>query len=172
LLKLPQSPDFSPAAQPPGFDEIVSHHAYGVAFKLRPQSFTQSPYEFEQEHQRVSSLALDLWLWLESRRLHQPFASPVEYASRGILKCPDSTSWRNYLLNLRTFGVSALANPMALRYPRERLLNSLALLLWEQDGSDQNDADTVRNLQQQLLTNADDWSGLVAAYKRFWPSYG
>ena len=170
LLKLPQSPAFSPTDRPPGFNEIVAHHAYGVAFKLRPKSFTQTPSELEQEHRRVSSLALDLWLWLESRRLHQPFASPVEYASRGILKCPDSATWRNYLLNLRTFGVSALASPMALRYPRERLLNSLALLLWDQDAPDE--LDTVRHLQQQLLTDAADWTGLVAAYKRFWPSYG
>jgi hypothetical protein len=170
LLKLPQSPDFSPTDRPPGFDEIVTHHAYGIAFKLRPQSFTQTPSELEQEHQGVSSLALNLWLWLESRRLHQPFASPIEYSSREILKCPDSATWRNYLLNLRTFGVSALASPMALRYPRERLLNSLALLLWDQDESDEHG--TVRHLQQQLLTNADDWPGLVAAYKRFWPSYG
>ncbi len=170
LLKLPETPTFSFVNQPPDFDNIRAHHAFGVAFKLRPQAFTETPSEFEPEHNEISLLARNLWLWLESRRLNRSFTSPREYASHGILKCPDSAGWRNYLLNLRTFGLPVLSNPMVGRYPRERLLNSLALLLWHQDGPDE--FVTVRLLQKQLLTDASEWPEFVAAYKRFWPSYG
>jgi hypothetical protein len=59
---------------------------------------------------------------------------------------------------------------MSWRYPRERLFNSLALLLWNANATDQ--PRLLRKLQQELQTDALDWAGLVSVFKRVWPRYG
>jgi len=58
----------------------------------------------------------------------------------------------------------------AWRYPRERLLNALPLLLWESETAPE--PIVQRLLQKQLQTAASDWAGWVAAYKNLWPTYG
>jgi hypothetical protein len=78
--------------------------------------------------------------------------------------------WRNVLLNVRTFGLRALLSPMAGRYPRERLFNSLLLLLW--NGEISPEPEICDHLQRQLETTATDRVGLVAAYQQVWPNYG
>jgi hypothetical protein len=55
-----------------------------------------------------------------------------------------------------------------LRYPRERLLNALPLLLWEEP---LNDLRVKCFLQKELRTGASDWQGFVAAYKAVWPKF-
>jgi hypothetical protein len=59
---------------------------------------------------------------------------------------------------------------MAIRYPRERLLHALPLLLWNGEAS--REPEVTKRLQKQLRTEAADWAGLVAAYKQIWTSYG
>jgi hypothetical protein len=157
-------------ADAPSFDRIVLHHAAGVEFKLHPTCATKSTHELEAKHAEVSSLALQLWLWLESRRLNCAFASVRDYAFHAGDKCPEPALWRNFLLNLRTFGFRAALDSRATRYPRGRLFNSLPLLLW--NGAFAGEPDVTRHVQQQLHTTASDWTGLVAAYKHVWPSYG
>jgi len=71
---------------------------------------------------------------------------------------------------MKTFGLKAINDALAWRYPRERLFNALALLLWEPEAPAEP---TVRRLlQKQLHTSASDWAGWVAAYKNIWPNYG
>ena len=72
------------------------------------------------------------------------------------------------MLNARTFGLKTVFDEMAGRYPRERLLNSLPLLLWDEP---LNDLRVRRHLQNQLRTTASDWQSFVAAYKMVWPSF-
>ena len=77
---------------------------------------------------------------------------------------------KNYLLTMRTFGPAGAISRLADRYPRERLFNSLPLLLW--NGEVSREPEVRRHLQKQLCSRASDWAGLVAAYKEIWPPYG
>jgi hypothetical protein len=79
-------------------------------------------------------------------------------------KCPETSAWRNYFLSLRAFGLKATLETMSCRYPRERLFNALALLLWNAEVAAQ--PRHLRRVQQQLRTNAPDWAGLVSVFKR------
>ena len=159
------------APELPGWLETVrEHHAEAVEFKLHPRRIFKSQKEFEREHQVVAGLALELWLWLESRRLNCGFASVEQYALHPGAKCFESPASQNLLLNLRTFGWRAVLDPLARRYPRERLFNALALLLWKNES--ETNPEMRRNLQRQLHSQAVDWAGLVGAYKQIWPAYG
>ncbi|HWD94266.1 MAG TPA: glycosyltransferase family 2 protein [Verrucomicrobiae bacterium] len=148
--------------------EVQRHHAEGVDFKLHPRRILKSPEEFRAEHETVSRLAQRVWLWLESRRLNHRFSSAHEYAFSLMEKCSGTAPWRNLLLNMKTFGVRSALDQTADRYPRERLLNSLPLLLWEEP---LNDLRVKRHLQKELRTTASDWQGFVAAYRAVWPKF-
>jgi hypothetical protein len=155
---------------PPNFSEIKKHHHAGVAFKLHPSRSYGCTEEFQALHRELSHLSSQLWFWLESIRLQEAFFAPRDYSLYRFTKCPESRAWRNCLLNLKTFGLKAISDVLAWRYPRERLFNALALLLWEPEASHEP---TIRHLlQKQLHTRASDWSGWVAAYKNIWPNYG
>ncbi|SPE61769.1 conserved hypothetical protein [Verrucomicrobia bacterium] len=154
----------------PGLERVLQHHAAGVEFKLHPRRIFKSAEAFGREHAELCALAARLWLWLESRRLEHPFASPQEYGLSTVEKYPGTSVWRNCLLNARAFGPASLLGALAARYPRERLLNALALLLWTGDGSEV--PGLIQHLQRQLQTKASDWAGLVRAYERAWLRYG
>jgi hypothetical protein len=155
---------------PPNFSEIKKHHDAGVAFKLHPRRSRDRADQFEDLHYELSRLSSQLWFWLESIRLQEAFFTPRDYSLYRPNKCPESRAWRNCLLNLKTFGLKAIGDALAWRYPRERLFNALPLLLWEPEISAEP---TVRRLlQKQLHTAASDWVGWVAAYKNIWPNYG
>jgi rhamnosyltransferase len=156
--------DVSPLRLP----ELQRHHRAGVDFKLRPRQISKSRAEFQEQHEAISQLARQVWLWLESRRSNHPFSSPHEYAFSKIEKCADTSLWRNVLLNAKTFGPAGAFDPGATHYPRERLLNSLPLLLWEEP---LNDLKVKRHLQKELRTKASDWQGFVTAYKAVWPKF-
>jgi hypothetical protein len=155
---------------PPSLALIQRHHSAGVAFKLHPELSSQSLAEFHKQHREISALASELWLWTESRRLDCNFSNVREYAFNRRQKCLGPSGWRNYLLNLKTFGPGVAFDAKAARYPRERLFNSLPLLLW--NGELSKEPDVKIHLQRQLRTQASDWQGLVAAYKQIWPAYG
>lgn len=158
------------ADPPPSLALIRQHHGLGVAFKLRPKQSSESLDYFEKQHREISALASALWLWTESRRLDCSFANVRDYAFNSREKCLGPSGWRNYLLNLKTFGPGVAFDGKAARYPRERLFNSLPLLLW--NGELSKEPDVKLHLQRQLRTEASDWQGLVAAYKQIWPAYG
>jgi rhamnosyltransferase len=161
--------------KPVWFDAVRQCHAVGVEFKLHPRRILKSIEIFRAEHEEISRLANQVWLWLESRRLGRPFSSAREYAMSDVRKCGDLPAGRrrsqavvrNVLLNLRTFGVGGALQDGA-RYPRERLLNALPLLLWEEP---LNDLRVKYFLQKELRTRASDWQGFVAAYKAVWPKF-
>jgi hypothetical protein len=161
-LALPEPPNW--------LDTVRAHHGRGVAFKLHPRRISRGVDEFREQHEELAQLASQLWLWLESRRLSCPFASPREYAFSRVEKCPETSAWKNYLLNLKTFGFKAGLDPCCCRYPRERLFNALALLLW--NGEFSKEPAVKRHVQRQLHSDASDWPGLVAAFRQVWPSYG
>ncbi len=153
----------------PWLSEVIQHHRLGMEFKLHPFRSDCSRAELLWQYQEVSGLAQKLWLWLEGQRLQAPFDSLSDYWADTRRKCDESPAWRNYLLNFRTFGHRALLDPMAARYPRERLFNTMPLLLWN---GIQFSAGEQKHLQQQLRTAATNWNGLVDAYKNIWTFYG
>lgn len=158
-------------AAPEGFlwlPEVRRHHTAGAQFKLHPQRIAMPLEAFRAEHEAVSNLARHVWLWLEGLRLQQTFSSVHEYAFSGIAKCAGSPVWRNILLQAKTFGMASVGDGAAMRYPRERLLNALPLLLWDEP---LNDLKVRQHLQKQLRSGVSDWQGFVAAYKAVWPKF-
>ncbi len=152
--------DFTPI---PWAAPLKSQHAAGVEFKLHPTRSNATRAALTARHQELSALGAQLWLWLESQRLGQKFTSARAYALSGVNKCPETSGLRNRLVNLRAFGPAALASA---RYPRERLLNTLPLLLWEEAA--RSTPELLAHLQKQLRTPATDLAGLVAAYSVIW----
>jgi hypothetical protein len=154
----------------PEFEKIRRNHTRGVVFKLHPWPQKESPETFGTQMNDLSGAAFRVWLWLETRRLGRPFSTPRDYALSRLEKCRGTNKWRNYLLNLRIFGLKALLTTHLDRYPRERLFNTLPLLLWYEPVA--NEPEVLRRVQEQLMTRARDWSGWLAAYKQLWPAYG
>jgi hypothetical protein len=153
---------------PAQFAEIGRHHQAGVEFKLHPRQVFESSQKLRSRHREISNLALNLWLWLESRRLKQPLSSAREYAFGLLEKCSGTSRCRNLFLNVKTFGPAILFDRMAAFYPRERLLNSLPLLLWDEP---LNDVRVKTHLQNQLRTTEQDWHSFVSVYKTIWPNF-
>jgi hypothetical protein len=155
---------------PPWLPEVQAHHGAGLVFKLHPCRAPKTADEFDLEHRQLTDLALRVWLWLEGRRLNQRFLSASDYALSDVDKCSGTPAWRNYFLSLRTFGLKATLESMSCRYPRGRLFNALALLLWDAQVAAQ--PRHLHRLQQELQTDASDWSDLVGVFKQIWPGYG
>ena len=147
----------------PWLAALKTHHAAGVEFKLHPTRSTETRESLAARHQELSALGEKLWLWLESKRFGRTFSSAWDYATSPLNKCPETSSLRNRLVNLRAFGVSGLKNG---RYPRERLLQALPLLLWEKNAL--KDTAVLPTIQSNLRTPATDLIGLVAAYTAIW----
>ena len=143
-------------------------HAQGVKFKLHPCRTRQGTEQLKARHDELCRLAWQVWLWVEARRLKKSFATPRDYALLPGDKCAGTSPVRNCLLTLRSFGLRSLFDGSAFRYPRDRLLNSLPLLLWE----DCPTRETLPRLQKQLHARSGDWQALVGAYKILWPAYG
>jgi hypothetical protein len=152
---------------PPSLGNLARQHEPGVFFKLRPYRSAESREELQVRLKRLSDLARNAWLHLESTRLQRHFSNPADYALSPFNKCPEVPTWKNLLVTIRTFGPSAILKPDATRYPRERLFKALALLLW----TDCSEPATQHVLQQTLRTSATDFTGFVKAYEQLWHQF-
>jgi hypothetical protein len=161
---------FAAEELPPWWPEVQACHTAGLEFKLHPRRASRAGTEVDLEHRRLTELALRVWLWLEGRRLHRPFHSASDYALSNVDKCSGTSAWRNYFLSLRTFGLKAMLASMSWRYPRGRLFNALALLLWDAPVAAQ--PRLLRRIQRELQTDASVWEDLVGVFKQRWPGYG
>lgn len=149
--------------------KIGEHHARGVRFKLYPEQSKAGFAELAALHTELTGLAREVWLYIERRRLSQRFESAQAYALSGVDKCPETPGWRNRLVNAKSFGPMAGLSGGAGRYPRERLFNALALLLWTDRGA--ADERQRRVLRENLRTSADTFDGFVAAYEKLWHQF-
>jgi hypothetical protein len=147
-------------------EQVRHHHKVGVAFKLHPERNSGSIAQLKNRHASVTSLALHLWLWLESQRLNTPFSSVQDYVEDPLDKCPETNATRNIAVNIKTLGLGRTVKGNPFRHPKERVLNSLPLLLWEPDAL--VSAHWRNRLQSELLTDAPDFSGMVSAYRALW----
>ena len=150
----------------PHFQAIRDEHSLGAAFKLHPNQPNRSAAELRADFRNVSQLACRLWLWVESRRLSAAYRTPGGYALHAPAKFPSTPPWRNWLVTARHLGWRELVRPAAFRYPRERLLRALPVLLWQPVLL--GNSRVRHRLQQDLRTTATDEPGLIAAYTRLW----
>ncbi|HMC28704.1 MAG TPA: hypothetical protein VKM56_13020, partial [Verrucomicrobiae bacterium] len=132
--------------------------------KLHPHQADLSADQLRAPYEPLSDLARQIWLWLEARRLGQNFEDPAQYAFDSRDNCPETAPWRNALINLRT---KPQPWRQLFRYPRDRVLRSLPLLLWCWP----TNQTTLRFLQRQLSTPATDFSQLVDAYRALWAQF-
>lgn len=144
----------------------VPLHAQGVDFKLHPVRTACSAAELRAELESIKTIARQLWLTIESRRLSHPFPDVRAYSFHALDKCPETDPRRNRLINARRFGTREMLNA---RYPRERLLNTLPLLLWETSALHQ--PELLAFIQDQLRTPEADFTLLVRAYESLWKIY-
>lgn len=159
----------TPKQDMPWLEEVQQHHAAGVEFKLHPTRAAESWESLCAEFAHLSALSLRLWLWLENHRLKQHFANIRDYAFSPVNKCPESQWLRNRIRNTLAFGPEMFWNATSARSPRERLLNSLPLLLWEKDHL--KEPDTLKKLQTELGTFSSTIPGLINAYKNLWVQF-
>jgi hypothetical protein len=145
--------------------EICQHHAMGVKFKLHPVRTDSASEELQTRHDELRLLALDLWLWLEGRRLGRPFRYAHEYVSSPLDKFPGTNPWRNRLINAKAFGPAALFQKHSHRHPRERVLNALALLLW---APAESNSETQHWLSRELRQPVSDAVDSLQVYQGLW----
>ncbi|HEY5078757.1 MAG TPA: hypothetical protein VII43_02875, partial [Opitutaceae bacterium] len=147
-------------------DEALRLHSLGVEFKLHPESGGISREALLETHGEVTAFALKCWLWLEARRLHCTFPSARAYVDSSCDKCPGSSQFLNVLLNLRVDGFRPRIRPAPWRHPRERILRSLALLLWNPEAM----RDPVQQGRIGAELNARDTEpdAWVDAYRVLW----
>lgn len=158
--------ELHPGEDLPWLEAVRGEHVRGVEFKLHPQQSERTAPALEKDWAQLAQLARRVWLWLESRRLGTDFRSPVDYTLHAAPKCPGTQPWRNWLVTARRLGPSELISRRAFRYPRERLLRALPVLLWRP--ALLVDAGVRQCLQRQLRSPAPDAAGLTAAYTRLW----
>ncbi len=144
-------------------ENLLAYHKDGVAFKLHPSPGTATREELEALHQSVTKTAWAVWSWLEQKRLGISTNSPAGYAHGGN-KCPESSGLKNPLIRLRAFGAKGLLSPLAFRYPREGLLNSLSLLLWAPELV----SNDLAWLSHQLVAPVTNRQQAIDAYEKLW----
>ena len=148
------------------FDAALGHHAAGVEFKLHPESGEGQRESLAAVHGEVTAFALKCWLWLESRRLGRSFPSARAYAEDACNKCPGSSPFLNILLNLRAYGFRLRAKPRPWRHPRQRILHSLTLLLWEPQASAESDLQA--RIRAELNSRSGDPADWIIRYRALW----
>jgi hypothetical protein len=145
-------------------EEIIEFHRIGVAFKLHPHITKMGKDELLELHQKVAEVAWCVFRYVEEKRLRKMMPSPAYYASSGN-KCPETSAAKNALIRLRSFGLRGWKNGLMFRYPREALLNTLSLLLWDEKSAHQD------WLSQQFVSPIHGWQDAMAAYQKLWSRY-
>ena len=134
---------------------------------MTPQRISKDRAEFTPEFEFLKGTARDLWLWLESRRLGMTFGRARDYSLDTGNKCPEKRGWKNRLINARAFGKRGLFSS---RYPRERLLNTLPLLLWERETL--TDPELRQRVCGELrVSTTADFPAMVRAYETIWRKF-
>jgi hypothetical protein len=149
----------------PWLAEVRHHHAAGVEFKLHPHRSILSTSELSTWHSELTAFSLLIWLWLENRRLHSNFQSARAYALSSQDKCPETSGWRNTLIKAKLFGPATILQHQCTRHPRDRILNVLAVLLWENTIP----GDEIENWVRKKLARPKNHSGcLIDTYQTLW----
>jgi hypothetical protein len=148
--------------------ELVERHRRGLEFKLHPFRSDELLVQLTTELNTAIAFAGALWLWLESQRLRHSFISARHYATSPIPKWPDSSRARNVLLNLKLFRRPVIRG--VVRHPRERIVESLSLLLWEPAAL--ADSSLRDLLQSNLRASLSNPAVAVRRYRELWSHVG
>jgi hypothetical protein len=161
--------EFSPEHHLPWIEDVRRHHKIGMEFKLHPRRTDDSIASLCDQQRELTHLGLKVWLWLESTRLNWMFTTARDYSVSAVNKCPETNPIRNFFINLKTFGPTffSMGNPW--HYPRERLLHSLALLLWESNTV--SDSDLHKCFPTGRRTDKPNFIELVRAYETLWKNF-
>jgi len=143
--------------------DLIAFHKDGVVFKLRPCPGSSTRDELQALHHAVTKAAWAVWSWQEGKRLGISTISPDAYAHGGN-KCPETSALKNVLIRLRAFRAKGVLSPLAFRYPREGLLNSLSVLLWAPELVPASHD----WLSRQLLSPVTTRQEAIAAYEKIW----
>ena len=149
----------------PWLNDLVGQHALGTEFKLHPTRSPDSREALAAERAQVTEFCRDVWLWIESRRLRESFRSVERYALGVQRKCTEASTLRAILVNAKQLGLRSLVSQPT-RHPRERVLTTLPLLLWQPDVV--SSPALLARVQAELRTSAADLRGLIAAYTAIW----
>lgn len=150
----------------PWFEDICRHHRAGVEFKLHPTRSTSTREQLLAAHADIGEVCREVWLWVEMRRLEAPLRNVRDYVELAADKCPETFGPRNALVNAKLLGPRVAISRRAFRHPRERVLNSLPLLLWQPDAL--TSPCLRQRLQSELRTTASDFASLTSAYRTLW----
>lgn len=153
----------------PWLEAVQLEHQKGVEFKLHPRVENIPRVQLEADFQSLSDLSGKIWLWLEEQRLRQKFKNIGAYALAKPNKCPKHQAWRNVLINLQHFGIAGILSRSRFRYPRERMLRTLPLLLWVKPQASRHPLQ--RLLHQQLSIGRGRSTGLMDAYTQLWERF-
>jgi hypothetical protein len=145
--------------------ELIEHHRRGLEFKLHPFRSEEPQEQLACHLSAVIAFAREVWLWLEGKRLRHSFISARHYATSLLPKWSASHPLRNALLNLKLFRRPVLHGLS--RHPRERILESLALLLWEPLAL--ADSTLRALLHANLHAPGTDRPAAVRRYRELWP---
>jgi rhamnosyltransferase len=153
----------------PGQDFL---HLYTLAVeqKFRPDMAVFKDKNLENWQRNVTNHWLKAFSILETHRTRDPIHSWKEYAlprlSKGQLET--SQTLRNFAITLRDFGAGHTLRNLnwALRYPRERLISVLPLLLKVESGK------TLQNVVTPLAVSPQSThSQVVERYLETWARY-
>jgi hypothetical protein len=150
----------------PFLDDVLRSHASGVQFKLHPETTAEPREILELRWQEARDQARQCWLRIESRRLGRSFASIRDYLDAPCGKGPESPAVMNLVLNARASGRRFRLSGSLSRHPRERVFNSLALLLWAPDEIPEDERQCL--LERELGQRPRSPDGWVDAYRALW----
>jgi hypothetical protein len=147
---------------------------YGEAWeaKFRPDYGRYAGEDAAAWQKRIVAVWLDTLLWFEQGRAGNDIAGWERYCSPSVPKGQGGRSWgglRNAAITLRDFGLKeAVRRPRwSLRYPRERLISALPLLLVSAGGKGIPAA-----LAEALsVPSGTSWTEAVQAFLRLWRRY-
>lgn len=121
-----------------GRDEFMRLYTQALEHKFHPEYSSFVHEDAAAWQQRVVAVWLDTLSWFEAKRTGKQIESWNAYSTPQLSKGQDGSSrskLRNLAVTLRDFGLMHLvARPLwSLRYPRERLISVLPLLLENSD---------------------------------------
>lgn len=111
--------------KPPDFSRLQQWHADGVQFKLRPRHRHPGAAALAEENRELTAAWLNVFLWLESRRLGTELRQGADYLRLPGRLFPQSSPGRNFLLHARDRARRGAALPHWLDYPRAALQRAL-----------------------------------------------
>jgi hypothetical protein len=146
---------------PDGFAEIMHWHQQGVDFKLCPRHRQPGLPALKEQHRELVRRWLEVFLWLESRRLGRPLTRPDDYVGFPGRLFPHESVVRHLLLHLRDRLRRGAALPGWTDYPRAALQRALVVALAAGPGAETRAAGLL----------ASDEANWRDSYRRWWACY-